>query len=149
MTDNIDYNYVSVELKKEYNEELIDFFTSNGIPAGARFDLHVTLMYGVNNKENKCISELDPSKEFKAHIIGGQVLGDAFVLTLSSRDIVLEHNRLRECGHEHSFDEYVPHMSVVYDMDEFTVTILKSLTAELAGRELIFTNASFGEKQDD
>lgn len=148
----IDYNYVSVRLSPEDTAAIYDLLLDKGVSLEVKYELHATVMYGVNEGNVK-LTELDNEKEFKAFIIGTGLLGPddkkAYTLLLSSKDIHDEHKRLKEVGYKHSFDDFIPHLTLAYDVDKFTEVMLNSLTESLIGMELTLINLSFGEKQDE
>lgn len=142
----MDYSYVSAFLTPDLIGDLYKTLLSVGIAPAPKHDFHVTLMYDKRKKEIKePLAKLDQTAVFKAFIVGFDVLGDGLVLHLMSKELHSEHQRLLAAGYQYSFPDYLPHMSLMYDFNEYDILKLKSVMGVWMGRELTFSNESFGK----
>ncbi len=102
-------------------------------PAGAQrigWDkLHCTLMYDERNPD---LPKLDiPPEIYPAEVVGVAVLGKAVVLLLSSRSLQERVQVIENHGFKSSFDNYTPHMSVIYSEDEKTLIGIRDRVQKL------------------
>lgn len=109
--------YVSVKPSPESAKAIHNFLLMAGLEGiNPDDDFHVTLMY---SKESSISQEAaqrlnKPDAVYKATIKGFDILGgDALVLVLESPEL---QERFKELSIflKHSFDEYLPHMSIKY-----------------------------------
>jgi len=111
--------------------------------------LHCTLMYDERN--NKTTDDVEiPPEIYHANVMGVAVLGKAVVLLLSSDKIMKRHFELIEAGFSYSFDNYAPHMSILYvegkddegmaQLERVRVQVQKLLTDKKLPSELYFTD---------
>lgn len=140
------YNYVDVTLIGPEVEEIFAILMQAGIAPAAKHDLHATVIYDERKDMEAPLAELDPSKVFHANIVSLEVLGDGLVFHLTSRELLEEHMRLKECGYIHSFDGFMPHMSLTYNFNQYDILTLRSLFAMWGGRQLTFSRQGFGTK---
>lgn len=136
--------YVDVSLISEQTEEIVNALLLSGITL-PKYNPHCTLMYDKREIEEP-LATLDPEKTFTASIVGIEVLGKGLIFNLVSNDLMEEHKRLKDCGYEHSFPSFLPHMSMSYDFDEYDVITARKVFANWGGRTLTFHNESFGTK---
>lgn len=140
-----DYSYISAKLKSEFVEEIFKLLLEANV-APPKHDLHATLIYDERELDEP-LCKLDPTREYRAQVTRLEILGDGIVFHLSSPDLTEEFYRLKEAGYEHSFKTPLHHMSLGYDLDSFDLLALNAAFSEYGGRELIFSNTSFGEKK--
>ncbi|CAG27220.1 RNA ligase [Pseudomonas phage EL] len=138
------YGYVDVSLVGPEVEEIFGLLLECGIAPAAEYNLHCTLMYDEQAEEP--LVKLNPDAKFTAYVTGIDVLGDGLVFNLTSKDLADEHRRLKDGGYTHSFDAFLPHMSVTYDFDEYDMLKVKQAFATWGGRQLTFSKESFGTK---
>lgn len=143
----LDYSYISVQLKNEMQAEVIEALILAGIPPEAKHELHCTMMYDERSFVKPLCSLLPPTQEFKANIIAMQTLGDGLVFMLTSIDMLEEFRRLKSEGYVHSFDTPLFHMSLKYDFDKYDILAINNAFADWGGRTLIFNNEQFGIKK--
>lgn len=141
----MNYSYVSVFLTPDLVGDLYATLLSVGIAPAPKHDFHVTVMYDKRGKEiTEPLVKLDPSATLEAYVVGFDVLGDGLVLHLMSKELHAEHQRLVKAGYQNSFPDYLPHMSLAYDFNEYDILKLKSVMGVWMGRRLTFSNESFG-----
>lgn len=112
--------------------------------------LHCTLMYDERN--NKTTDDIEiPPTIYHSNVMGVAVLGKAVVLLLSSDRIMRRHFELIEAGFSYSFDNYAPHMSVLYadgddaqtQLERVRVQVQQLLTDKKLPNELFFTDETW------
>lgn len=143
----LDYSYISVQLKSEMQAEVISTLILAGIPPEAKHELHCTMVYDDRDIVKPLCSLAPASQEFKANIIALQTLGDGLVFKLTSVDMLEEFRRLKNEGYEHSYGTPLFHMSLKYDFDKYDILAVNQAFSEWGGRTLIFNNEQFGIKK--
>lgn len=140
------YNYVDCTLSKKDTAELIDLLLSSGCSVEDKHDYHATIIYDPRKEAIKApVATFESGKEIKAHVIGFQLMGDGSpALLLNSREMYVEHMRLKEAGLQHSYPDFLPHLSIGYDVDQYEIEKLKIVLADYAGKELTFVNIGYG-----
>lgn len=136
--------FIDVQLVGPEVEEIFETLLTNGITL-SKHNLHCTLMYDKRNHEAP-LAELRPNDVFTANVVSLEVLGDGLVFHLTSKMLSDEHRRLKDSGYEHSFDAYLPHMSLTYDFNEYDRLKARQLFANWGGRQLSFSKESYGTK---
>lgn len=134
--------FVDVSLLDPEAGEIIDLLLNNGISL-PKHNLHCTLMYDKREIETP-LAQLRPKEIFKAHVTSLEILGDGMVFHLTSRELSDEHRRLKDAGYIHSFNAFLPHMSITYDFSKYDILKCQQVFANWGGRELRFSNQSFG-----
>jgi hypothetical protein len=142
-----DYSYIQVSLQDNMVEDVFGALMEAGQAPSDKYDLHVTMMYDEREHKEPLV-ELDKTKTFAAKIISMGKLGDAYVFHLTSPQMLEEFRSLKEAGYEHSYGTPLFHMSLGYKLDAYNHLELEQVFAEWMGRELIFTNMSFGFIKD-
>lgn len=112
------FGYVSVKLDLDQAVELHKFLTGLGFRNLIEpHKFHVTLMYDESNP----LKVPGASKQdHRATITGYDVLGEltskwrAVVLNLDSESLVARHEELKTFGFEHSYPDFIAHLSVKY-----------------------------------
>lgn len=115
-----------------------------------RHDLHMTLMYDRTNPiPAKNIPYFSKSGEvYKGTVVDSILLGEegsehrAVVLLIDSYEIVERHDELRATM-KHSFDEFVPHISVIYGATEQDYVILREIISKYIGSSVELYGESF------
>lgn len=143
----LDYSYINVSLRDDLVSDVFKHLLDAGVGPDPKYDLHVTLMYDERDIP-KPLCRLDQRKEFKAKIISMGKLGEAYVFHLTSPQLLEEFRLLKEAGYEHSYGTPMFHMSLGYKLDSYNELELDQVFAEWMGRELTFTDMSFGFKKD-
>ena len=143
----LDYSYVSVQLKSEMQEEIISALVLAGIPPEAKHELHATMVFDDRDIPAPLCSLLPASKEFTANVIALETLGDGVVFKLTSVEMLEEFRRLKDAGYEHAFGTPLFHMSLKYDFDKYDIMALNNVFADWGGRTLIFNNEQYGIKK--
>lgn len=92
--------------------------------------LHVTIMY--DNSSPEIDYKPDPSKTYMVSTTDITMLGEAdskwraIVLNLKSKELDDHHLALRKMGYKHSFDKFVPHVSIMYEPSEGDIDSIMS-----------------------
>lgn len=136
--------YIDVSLIPEQTAEIIEALLLSGIVL-PKHNPHCTLMYDKRDLDEP-LAEIYPEKVFTANIVGIEVLGTGLIFNLVSHGLMEEHKRLKGEGYVHSFDSFLPHMSMSYDFDDYDVITARKVFADWGGRTLTFSNQSFGSK---
>lgn len=136
--------FVDVELMGPEVGEIFDILLNAGIPL-SKHNPHCTLMYDKRDIQEP-LAELRPKETFTAFISSLDVLGEGLVFHLTSPQLADEHRRLKEAGYQHSFDAFLPHMSISYDLSKYDILKCQDLFADWGGKQLTFSNESFGTK---
>lgn len=136
--------YVSVNLDKGIETDLINSLFKLGLKPIYKYPYHCTLMYD----ETECSeprTDFDPTKVFKATVQGIEVLGDAVAFTMTSKDFLDEHSRLKAAGYTHSFPALKVHMSLIYDFTPLEYQLLKQGIGDWVGKELTFSELTVAD----
>lgn len=141
--------YINVTLIKEQADVILKELNQLGFK-DFKYDFHVSLMYDKDApKEELDDSKINPNEVFLAVVSDISLLGNpnrenssgwALVIELTSKDLIKEHNRLKEVGYKHSFDDFIPHMSLYYTPTDEEIKTLAEYVNRIKGRELIFSN---------
>lgn len=137
--------YFSMDLNKDSVKLIKDFCDKNDIPVHDK-GLHTTVIYDENAGKQLKTTLLIEEKVLntypvKATIVGTKLLGenkDVLVLLISCMKHAECFNRLLKDGYHHSYPDYQPHMTIVYDA---TPEIIKTCTEKLkplVGTEIYF-----------
>ena len=132
--------YASVDLLPQYKKDLTNYFNDNGI-TDIIDDLHVTVIYDESNPT----IEFEPLQDsYSAKVVGCKTLGEpdskwfAVTLLLESDDLVQQHKALQKLGFKHSYDEFIPHLSIKYKPTEDDITKIMTRTDDIIGKEFEF-----------
>lgn len=102
-----------------------DMFRTKQLPQTSRGSLHVTLMYDADTPFGTYpVPEFDSCTAYVKKVV---VLGDddnIAALELDCPELHDYHRRLKDAGYTHSFDDFLPHISV---MKNFTAQQLRAL----------------------
>lgn len=143
----LDYSYVSVQLKSEMQAEIISKLILAGIPPESKHELHATMVFDERDIPAPLCNLLPASQEFTANVIALQTLGDGLVFKLTSIEMLEEFRRLKDAGYQHAYGTPLFHMSLKYDFDKYDILALNNLFADWGGRTLIFNNEQYGIKK--
>jgi hypothetical protein len=142
----LNYSYVSVQLKSEFQADVIARLLEAGITPESKHELHCTMIYDDRDIE-KPLCALLPEKEFTASIIKLEPLGDGIVFHLTGKELNDEFRRLKDAGYQHSFGTPLFHMSLKYDFDKYDIMAINAAFSDWMGRQLVFNNECFGYKK--
>lgn len=130
--------YIAVNYDERAKDYLIGWCTSNAIPNPVNRDsIHTTVVYSrvtldrylpsPNLDHVAVIGNLDV---FTSNMNGKTT--NCLVVTLKSGFLVARHNWLRECfGATHDFQDYVPHITLSYDIGDLDISSLSIDVTEL------------------
>lgn len=135
--------FIDVSLIGPEVEEIFGILLECGVSL-PKHNPHCTLMYDKEQQER--LVELRPEQVFHGNVTAMEVLGDGLVFHLTGKELSDEHRRLKEAGYNHSFDAFLPHMSITYDFNDYDILKLKQAFAGWGGRRLTFSNQSYGVK---
>jgi 2'-5' RNA ligase len=143
-------NYVSIGavLPKEL-KDYIDSLEMSVEPI-KESELHATLVYskGTDISEEKIRKMLDAGKQEFSGTIKNVTKFDSqsdsdkcvIVLEVDSYDLEKIHKKLIKIGANHSYDEYRPHVSIVYDIPiKEAEAILEKLNSKMDSQEIKFS----------
>lgn len=113
-------------------------------------DLHCTLMHSPYDSPKEK-STLPKTKNFRAIMRDIRLFGkneDSLVITLESDDLQAEHERLKRLGARHSWNFYLPHVTIQTGKpwDDF---YLENVKDSIRGRELIFNGYNWADISED
>lgn len=141
--------YVRAELGFHQTRIIEAILKEAGVEGIPKEKLHCTLMYYNDIPMHISPPKYDPEMMLSAKVTGAGPLGkyneetnewNAFVLNFDSDDLLEEHKRWLEAGYSHSFDHFIPHMSVVYKVSDDKVAELTVRFQKLIGETFIFNN---------
>jgi len=106
-------------------------------------DMHVTVMYSRNDEIN---TNADPKRDYIATVTNDvTILGEhpyrALVLKLDSDDLQVRHGELFMHGGIHSFDDYLPHLSLKYNVTDEDLRKLRENPIQIG--KLILSGETF------
>jgi len=87
------------------------------------------------------------TKPFRAKMRDIKIMGkneDALVITLESEDLVAEHERLKALGAKHSWEYYLPHITIQTGKP-FDDYYLSNVVDTINGREIVLNNYSWDD----
>lgn len=139
--------YFSMDLSPQSVEVINDFCNKNNIPAHKK-GLHTTVFYDENAgdklKTTLILEEKLLNKTpIPATITGIKVLGknnDGLVLLISCDKHAEYFKRLYEDGYKHSYDDYTPHMSILYNATPEEIKTYSERLKKLIGTKIYFNN---------
>jgi len=118
--------YAGVLLSQDDEDKIISIVKEMGIPNPIpRKDIHITLLYS-----RKVLPDYKPNENLdiwayptEFHIFNGGNGKDILVLKIDSPDLVKRHKELMK-EHEATYDfpEYIPHITLSYDLEDYLNT---------------------------
>ena len=137
--------FISVRVVGAQQDLLRDIAIDAGVKPLGEDKYHCTVCYDVNNEDKKEFIPTLPFKEFEGTIIGVEELGvrkdgivKAIAFVMDSESLTKEHELFKHVGHTHTFNEFVPHVSIAYDLTEEEADHLKFVAERLIGTVLYF-----------
>lgn len=121
--------YISLKVNLQDAKKLHKLLSDNGVTDLIPPDkMHMTLMY---DKSNPSVG-YEPSKEtYSSRLLSIKELGDgdwkAVVLELLAPEVSARHDDLKAQGYTHSYDSFIPHVSVKYKPSEGDLVKIKGL----------------------
>lgn len=135
--------YVSVKPYEDDARHIVDHLESIGVNGFiSQHEMHATLMYSKSSVINGSADTLATYEAFidgEAEIIG-KAPWRALVVKLDSDGLRERHEKLKSMGGKHSYDEFLPHISLKYDPTDEDLQKLKN--NPLKGK-IRFCNESF------
>jgi len=120
------YGYVSVQPSFKSISSIHSIINKGRLYDAIDIDeLHMTLMYDVNNPLVKSYAK--PDNIIKATMREVVILGDALVILLDSTDAHRRFNELCELGFNPSYPDYIPHISLKYKPTERDLVNIKKV----------------------
>lgn len=137
--------YVSVQLDKSQQKEIQQLLGKADLDSID--DMHCTLMYDESNPD---IDYDTKEKEtYTAKVTGIEKLGKAIVLLLDSPELTKRHKELKKLGFEHSYDDLLCHMSVIYDPESTDLDVVELMyKLEVFPEVLTFTSEKNVDLED-
>ena len=125
-----DGTYIAVRLTKETKDKIKKFIKDNDIPNPLdTSDLHSTMIYSRKYlPDYECLGKLDKpwkGKAKKFEVFDTEEGKKCLVVVYDCDKIEKRHKEIRkEHGATHDFPEYIPHVSLSYDIGKFDVDTL-------------------------
>lgn len=147
--------YISVRVAPAFEDIISRHVSYAGVQPLKSGDYHATLMYDKRRSLDKPLTFIDPSKQFLGTITGIKEMGirngrviKAMALEIASGDLAEEFERLKRVGYEHSYPEFVPHVSLAYDLDYYAADRLRRQLRNLIGHQIIFHQEAISEVKE-
>lgn len=142
--------YIGMHFSPETREQLKRIIHDEGLPHATPSDkLHTTITYSKDNavSDYKAAGELD--EPIEAEIDEFDIFPSAegkkcLVAKLNCPEFVRRHNLTREMGASYDYDEYYPHITLSYDVGDFSADKLQQLNKKYAGTK-IYANEEYDE----
>ena len=134
--------YISLQLSN-YSKAQIKEITDDIGMTDIIDDMHITIIY---DKSNPDLSPPPVKEEYLAKVSGVARMGDvgseweAITLHLHSPDMATLHERLIETGYKHSYNEFVPHLSIKYKPSKADVDLIEQNATRFRAMDLTFNN---------
>ena len=145
--EDIKIGYFSLKLRIKdavFLNSVVKSFELDGRAVGA-YDMHMTLMFDSSNPLPTSAASVlsDNESTYTATISGVDLFGgDSIVLILEAPEVVSRHKEL-SIFMRHSFEEFTPHVSVVYDATESDFYKVKDFLTGLIGTSIVLYGESF------
>lgn len=144
--------YIALKLNLSQAKALHDFLAKNNFSDLITPEkMHMTLIYDKRNPDIKYEKSVNA---YKADLKAIKALGTgnwrAAVLELNAPEISKRHDALINSGYKHSYDDFVPHLSIKYKPDNADIAKLQSLAGKIKSLfpAFIFSN-EYAEKLND
>lgn len=134
--------YVGLHFNDETKQMLKKIVDDEQIPSPTTTDdLHITVAYSKNdNFDDYSVSGKmeDPicAKIKSFDIFPGQGGNNCLVAKLDCPGCTKLHNRTRELGANYDYDEYIPHITLSYDVGDVNKNYIKQLNNKYKGMEI-------------
>lgn len=134
--------YIGIRFEPETKEKLKSIVAGESIPnATEPDDYHSTIAYsrGSQIPGYQVAGKMKNPIEAKIKDFGifpSQDGCNCLVAKLDAPDLVDMHNKTREHGATHDYDEYIPHVTLSYDAGDWDEESLADLTRKYAGTKL-------------
>ena len=116
--------YVSGEFKEDLEAKIKQFASENKVPNIMTKTFHTTIMYSkyFDYKEVQDVQYTAKPKKFTVFESNGDRV---LTIEFESEDLVNRHNELMKIkGATYDYDEYIPHMTISYNIGNFDETKL-------------------------
>ncbi|UVD32148.1 hypothetical protein [Vibrio phage phiKT1028] len=141
--------YVSVDLAFHQCERIRDVLIEQNITPIDQGHFHSTIAYD-REVNGSCLEiEIDPTKIYEGEVVAIELLGpikdgkqSALAFVLKSDQLREEHFKWMAVGFDHGWDDYIPHMSVAYDIDVEEGERMKEILKPFIGETFYFDNLS-------
>lgn len=140
--------YVSVSLAYHQCDLIREILEQQAITPIDEGKFHCTIAYDRDLSSTLEI-DIDPGRVYTGEVIGVELLGDvkdglqsAVALTFKSPELTEEHFRWMAVGFDHSWPEYIPHMSVAYDVPVEEAKRLVDILQIFVGQTFYFDDLS-------
>jgi hypothetical protein len=141
--------YIGIKFTPDSKRELKNIIDNEGIPNYTDTDdLHSTIAYskGSNIPGYQVAGKMEKPVEAEIDcfdIFKDQSGKNCLVAKLNAPDLEQLHNKTREHGATHDYDEYIPHVTLSYDAGDINNDLLNKLTKKYKGTKI------FGEEEYD
>ena len=135
--------YIGLHFSPETKEQIKRIIHDEALPEPTPLEkLHTTITYSKNNPVkdysvagkleepiNACIDSFD--------VFPTQDGNNCLVAKLDCPDCVERHNRTRELGASYDYDEYIPHITLSYNVGDISPDALDQLTKKYKGCPIV------------
>ena len=137
--------YAGVKFNEESQDLIVNLAKEIGVPNPiTKGDIHLTLLYSRKFlPDYKAAGDIDikvTPKDF--HIFVGFDKKEILVMKIDAPDLIKRHKELmKEHGATYDFPEYIPHITLSYDIDGFMgLQEIKDKFTKILPKELHITN---------
>lgn len=131
----ISVGYASLKVVRDAPvEDIVEVISNLDLDGQAikPYDLHMTLIYDKTNplpiERTKYINK--PDKVYQATAVDIRKLGDAVVMILESDEVMERFDEL-SLFMKHSFDDMIPHVSLVYDATDRDFLLVEAAIGDI------------------
>lgn len=146
--------YIGLHFDDETKNSVQRIVHDEAIPNSVRTDkLHTTITYSRENpvKDYSVNGEFDEPicAEIESFdIFPSQNGKNCLVAKLNCPECISKHEKTRELGASYDYDEYIPHLTLSYDVGDMSADKLEELTKKYKGTKL-YANEEYDEPIDD
>lgn len=113
--------FISVKVMDFQQEILYNKVVDAGVVPIDLGEFHSTVIYDLKREDGLQLVPMIPEKTFTGKVVGIKEMGEpkdglisAIALELDSPELSKEHSRLLQCGHDHTYPDFVAHVSLAY-----------------------------------
>ena len=143
--------FVGVKWDDESTKKIHEYFKDKIPDPLAYGKMHTTLVYSKTNFDYKDEDIIHEASLDKLHVFKNERLGHtALVIKLKSPSLVNRHKSIHEDKKaSYDFDEYIPHMTLSYDVSSLSEIELDELMKDTSYQDLKLTSGKEYSKEID
>lgn len=115
--------YVSARLAYHQTKAIRDRLIEQGIEPIAEDKFHTTIAYDRDTPSDIKEPDVDPDIVYEGKVVSIELMGpckeglqSAIAFVMDSPQLVEEHHRWQAVGYDHHYPDYIPHVSIAYDV---------------------------------